>query len=66
MASQVIFGLVAGYTVTKLGKIERLRQVPLPVRLGLETPGLGAEHSMIGSRSHDASAMTAGVAVCWG
>lgn len=39
-ASQVIFGVVAGYTVTKLGNLKRLRQVPLPVRLGLETPGL--------------------------
>ena len=36
----MIFGLVAGYTVTKLGKIERLEQVPLAVRLGLESPGL--------------------------
>lgn len=44
-ASQVIFGVVAGYTVTKLGNLKRLRQVPLPVRLGIETPGLHpAEH----------------------
>lgn len=43
-ASQVIFGLVAGYTVVKLGHIERLRQVPLSVRLGVETPGLHPEH----------------------
>ena len=28
-ASQVIFGLVAGYTVVKLGHIERLKQIPL-------------------------------------
>lgn len=42
-ASQVIFGLVAGYTVTKLGRLEQLRQLPLPVRLGLETPGLHVE-----------------------
>jgi hypothetical protein len=39
-ASQVVFGLVAGYVVTRYGKIQRLRQVPLPIRLGLETPGL--------------------------
>jgi hypothetical protein len=39
-ASQVVFGLVAGYVVTRYGKIKRLRQVPLPIRLGLETPGL--------------------------
>jgi hypothetical protein len=42
-ASQVIFGLVAGYTVVKLGHIERLAQVPLSVRLGVETPGLHPE-----------------------
>ena len=39
-ASQVVFGLVAGYTVTKLGNLKRLRQEPLPTRLGLESPGL--------------------------
>ena len=35
-ASQVIFGLVAGYTVAKLGHLERLAQAPLSVRLGVE------------------------------
>jgi hypothetical protein len=45
LAAQVIFGLVAGYTVTKLGKIERLQQMPLPVRLGFEMEGLhGDDH----------------------
>jgi hypothetical protein len=39
-ASQVVFGLVAGYTVTKLGRLERLAQVPLSIRMGVETPGL--------------------------
>lgn len=39
-ASQVVFGLVAGYTVTRLGNLRRLRQVPLARRLGLESPGL--------------------------
>jgi len=48
-ASQVVFGLVAGYTVVKLGHIERLRQVPLPVRLGVETPGLHPEHHDVAS-----------------
>ncbi len=43
-ASQVIFGLVAGYTVTKLGNLQRLQQVPLSVRLGVETPGLHPDH----------------------
>lgn len=42
-ASQVIFGLVAGYTVVKLGHIKRLAQVPLSIRLGVETPGLHAD-----------------------
>lgn len=42
-ASQVVFGLVAGYTVTKLGRLKRLRQVPLAVRLGVEAPGLHME-----------------------
>ena len=39
-ASQVVFGLVAGYTVTKLGNLKRIRQIPLSGRLGLESPGL--------------------------
>lgn len=43
-ASQVFFGLVAGFTVAKLGGIKRLSQAPLSVRLGLETPGLHVEH----------------------
>ena len=44
-AAQVIFGLVAGYVVTKHGKIKRLQQVPLAIRLGLESPGLMPERS---------------------
>jgi hypothetical protein len=43
-ASQVIFGLVAGYTVTKLGNLKQLRQVPLSVRMGVEAPGIMHEH----------------------
>ena len=39
-AAQVIFGLVAGYVVTKQGKIKRLQQVPLAIRLGVESAGL--------------------------
>ena len=39
-AAQVIFGLVAGYVVSRFGKIKRLRQLPLAVRLGVEAPGL--------------------------
>jgi hypothetical protein len=40
--SQVVFGLVAGYTVTRLGNFHRLAQVPLPIRLGVESHGLHA------------------------
>ncbi len=43
-ASQVLFGVVAGITVVKLGRIKRLAQVPLAVRLGVELPGLNPEH----------------------
>ena len=43
-ASQVIFGLVAGYTVVKLGRLERLAQIPLSVRMGVEAPGIMPEH----------------------
>jgi len=43
-ASQMLFGLVAGYTVSKLGRLRRLRQVPLAVRLGVEAPGLHGQH----------------------
>ncbi len=43
-ASQVMFGLVAGYTVTRLGNIKRLAQAPLSIRLGLESPGLQPGH----------------------
>ena len=39
-ASQVVFGVVAGYVVSRTGQLQRLAQVPLPVRLGVETPGL--------------------------
>jgi len=39
-AAQVIFGLVAGYVVMKRGKLKRLRQAPLAMRLGVEAPGL--------------------------
>ena len=43
-ASQVLFGIVAGWVVAKSGRLKRLRQVPLAVRLGVETPGLSPEH----------------------
>jgi hypothetical protein len=43
-ASQAVFGVVAGLVVTRLGKLKRLAQVPLAMRLGVETPGLMHEH----------------------
>lgn len=43
-ASQVIFGLVAGYVVSRTGRLKRLRQVPLSVRLGVEAPGIHPGH----------------------
>lgn len=42
-ASQVFFGVVAGFVVAKSGRLHHLHQVPLAVRLGVETPGLSAE-----------------------
>jgi hypothetical protein len=42
-ASQVFFGVVAGYVVSKSGRLTRLQQVPLSERIGLETHGLFAE-----------------------
>jgi hypothetical protein len=44
-ASQVVFGLVAGYVVSRSGGLKRLRQVPLPVRLGIEAPGIHPGHN---------------------
>lgn len=42
-ASQVIFGLVAGYVVSHTGRLHRLRQIPLAVRLGVQSPGIYGE-----------------------
>ncbi len=49
-ASQVIFGVVAGYVVSRSGRLKRLQQVPLPVRLGIEAPGIHLGHD---SHEHD-------------
>lgn len=38
-ASQVGFGLVAGWVVAHQGRIKRFQDVPLSVRMGVETPG---------------------------
>ena len=42
-ASQVFFGVVAGYVVSRTTNLKSLAQVPLPVRLGVESPGLGPD-----------------------
>jgi hypothetical protein len=39
--SQVTFGLVAGYVVTRQGGLRDMRSQPFAVRMGIETPGLG-------------------------
>jgi hypothetical protein len=39
-ASQFFFGVVAGITVFRFGKMKRLAQLPLAVRLGVQTPGI--------------------------
>jgi len=38
--SQLVFGLVAGLTVAKRGRLRRLAQMPLPVRMGVHASGL--------------------------
>jgi hypothetical protein len=40
--SQVFFGVVAGYVVSRTGNLKRLAQIPLSMRLGVETPGFEA------------------------
>jgi len=44
-ASQVLFGVVAGFVVSKSGRLRRLRQVPLAMRLGIEAHGLSSGQS---------------------
>lgn len=39
-ASQFLFGIVAGLTVYRFGKMRRLAQLPLAARLGVQTPGI--------------------------
>jgi hypothetical protein len=52
-ASQVFFGVVAGYVVSKTGRLKRLRQVPLPVRMGVESPGIYQHDTHNGHLGHD-------------
>lgn len=42
-ASQVTFGLVAGYVVSRQGGLRLLRSQPFAVRMGIETPGVIVE-----------------------
>jgi len=49
-ASQVVFGIVAGYVVTRLGRIKRLAAVPLAMRMGVEASGLGHEDHQDGGK----------------
>jgi hypothetical protein len=42
--SQVTFGLVAGYVVSRQGGLRDLRSQPFAVRMGIETPGLAHGH----------------------
>ena len=42
--SQIGFGIVAGFVVTVQERIPTRRNVPLAVRMGIEAPGLVAEH----------------------
>ena len=51
-ASQVIFGLVAGFVVARTGHLQRLRQVPLALRLGIESPGLQPDREQNDGDAH--------------
>jgi hypothetical protein len=42
-ASQVTFGIVAGYVVARQGKLRLIQSLPFAMRMGIETPGLGHE-----------------------
>ena len=44
IASQVAFGLITGYVVAHSKTVETAQSWPLPARVGLEAPGLLAEH----------------------
>ena len=43
--SQVAFGVVAGFVVSRQGRIRTWQAVPLAVRMGVESPGIIAEKS---------------------
>lgn len=48
--SQIGFGVVAGVVVARQERIGTRQPLPLPVRMGIETPGLIAEHDEEASR----------------
>jgi hypothetical protein len=43
IASQIVFGMTAGYVVHRSGKIETMQTWPLAARAGIEVPGLMQE-----------------------
>ena len=45
IASQVAFGVVAGWVVARRERISTMQYLPFVVRAGIETPGVGAEEN---------------------
>ena len=45
IASQIAFGLVAGFVVSRQERVRTWQAAPLAARLGVETPGLMVEHN---------------------
>jgi hypothetical protein len=45
IASQIAFGLVAGFVVSRQERVRTWQATPLAVRLGVETPGIMVEHN---------------------
>jgi hypothetical protein len=43
IASQIAFGLAAGYVISRSGRIETMQTWPLAARAGIEAPGISAE-----------------------
>jgi hypothetical protein len=44
IASQVAYGMVAGYVVEHTKMVETVQTWPLEARAGIEAPGIGSEH----------------------
>jgi hypothetical protein len=41
--SQIAFGVVAGYVVSRQERVRTWQAIPLPIRLGIDTPGLSGD-----------------------